>query len=72
MRTKPKPKPALKPTPAPKPITLGILESLEYMNNGVLPRRTCHACHVIGGILGYCLAVGAICGALVMLGRQFT
>lgn len=49
---------------APKPITLGILESLEYMNNGHLPRRNSRSYHIAGELLGYCLLILLVVGAL--------
>lgn len=53
----------------PKPITLGIFESLEYMNNGIVPRRSCRVCAVLGGIVGYCLGMASIAMFVLLLPR---
>ena len=50
--------------PEPKPITLGVLESMAFMSNGVVPRRRCHACAVASELLGYCLLILMVVGVL--------
>lgn len=56
----------------PKPITLGIFESMEYMNNGAVPRRVCRACEAFKELFGYLVFTALICGGVVFLLGRFS
>lgn len=64
MRTNKKKQPKAAP---PKPITLGVMESFSYMNNGAVPRRNCHLCNVLYSIFIYASMFAMATGFLIML-----